>query len=402
MSISSSATGLRPGVVTSTTRPTTPYLGQLIFQTDTGTMHNWDGAAWQFLAPTQQRNVLYNGAMQVAQRSNSVASITTNGYYTADRWRHNPTSFGTWTDSVENDAPTGSGFRKSLKVLCTTADASPASTDEHWVSQLLEGQDLQAFKKGTSSAQQFTVSFWVKANVTGTYIFELYDLDNTRQVSKSYTISASGTWEFKTLTLPADTTGAFDNDNATSLYCVFWLGAGSTFNSGTLNTSWASVTNANRAVGQTNLAAATNNYWQITGVQLNVGGVAAPFEFKSYGRELSECQRYYRRYTSSLQSGSYGPFAAGWVKTAGDSTFSFTWGTTFRAAPSVSFSAADTFYVDRANGNGTATALSVQAVNDTGVRVDVTSNTATGTVGQGALWLQEGTDVAFIQASAEL
>ncbi len=297
MSISSSATGLRPGVVTSTTRPTTPYLGQLIFQTDTGTMHNWDGAAWQFLAPTQQRNVLYNGAMQVAQRSNSVASITTAGYHTADRWKMQSPEVvnGTWTQSVENDAPTGSGFRKSLKMLCTTASASPASNNGVQIAQLLEGQDLQAFRKGTSSAEQFTISFWVKSNVTGTHIFELYDVDNTRQVSKSYTISASGTWEFKTLTLPADTTGAFDNDNALSLVAIWWLSVGSGYSSGTLNTSWASVTNANRAAGQTNVAAATNNYWQVTGVQLNVGGVAAPFEFKSYQQELRECLRYFQR-----------------------------------------------------------------------------------------------------------
>lgn len=241
------------------------------------------------------RNVLYNGAMQVAQRGTSTASITTTGYYTADRWKSDFSSLGTWTQSVENDAPTGSGFRKSLKMLCTTADASPAAGDYHQLYQVLEGQDLQAFRKGTSSAQQFTISFWVKANVTGTYIFELYDADNARQVSKSYTISASATWEFKTLTLPADTTGAFDNDTAASLYCVFWLGAGSNSTSGTLNTSWATLTQANRAVGQTNLAAATNNYWQVTGVQLNVGGVAAPFEFKSFERDLQECQRYYEK-----------------------------------------------------------------------------------------------------------
>jgi hypothetical protein len=258
-------------------------------------MHNWDGAAWQFLAPTQQRNVLYNGAMQVAQRNTSVASITTPGYYTADRWRTDIATMGTWTNSVENDAPTGSGFRKSLKALCTTADASPAASDVCCIQQLLEGQDLQAFRKGTSSAQQFTISFWVKSNVTGTYIFELYDVDNTRQVSKSYTVSSSGTWEFKTLTLPADTTGAFDNDNALSMYVIWWFGGGSTFTSGTLNTSWASVTSANRAAGQVNVAAATNNYFQVTGVQLNVGGVAAPFEFKSFERELGECQRYYEK-----------------------------------------------------------------------------------------------------------
>ena len=313
MSISSSATGLRPGVCTSTTRPTTPYLGQLIFQTDTGTMHNWDGAAWQFLAPTQQRNVLYNGAMQVAQRGTSTASITAAGYHTADRWKMQSPEVvnGTWTQSVENDAPTGSGFRKSLKMLCTTASASPASNNGVQIAQLLEGQDLQAFRKGTSSAQQFTISFWVKSNVTGTHIFELYDVDNTRQVSKSYTISASGTWEFKTLTLPADTTGAFDNDNALSLVAIWWLSVGSGYSSGTLNTSWASVTNANRAAGQTNVAAATNNYWQVTGVQLNVGGVAAPFEFKSYERDLRECQRYYYAPSNAGGGGSDGAIIGG-------------------------------------------------------------------------------------------
>lgn len=295
MSISSKATGLRPGVCTSTTRPTSPYTGQLIFQTDTGTMHNWDGTTWQFLAPTQQRNILYNGAMQVAQRGTSTASITAVGYYTADRWRFSPSGLGTWTNSVENDAPTGSGFRKSFKALCTTADASPASGDYLFLTQILEGQDLQAFSKGTSSAQQFTLSFWVKANVTGTYICRLIDLDNSRQICKSYTISASATWEFKTIMFDADTTGAFDNDNAGSLQVQWWLAAGSDFTSGTLATTWASSVSANIAPGQTNIASATNNYWQITGVQLNVGGVAAPFEFKSFGQELTECQRYYEK-----------------------------------------------------------------------------------------------------------
>jgi hypothetical protein len=239
------------------------------------------------------RNLVYNGAMQVSQRSASVASITANGYYTADRWLASLTSIGTWTQSVESDAPTGSGFRNSLKMLCTTADAAPAASDQLSIRQLLEGQDVQRIAKGTSDAQQLSLSFWVKANVTGTYVVELFDADNTRQVSESYTVSASATWEKKTIALPADTTGAFDNDNAGSLICLFWLAAGSTFTSGTLNTSWASSTNADRAVGQTNLAAATNNYWQVTGVQLEVGPVATPFEFKSFGQELRECQRYF-------------------------------------------------------------------------------------------------------------
>ena len=239
------------------------------------------------------RNVVINGAMQVAQRGTSTASITTGSYYTADRFAMSISTLGTWTQSVENDAPTGSGFRSSLKMLCTTADASPSAADVLTINQPIEGQNLQQFAKGTASAKQFSVSFWVKSNVTGTYIVNLYDADNTRSVSASYTISVSATWEKKTITFPADTTGAFDNDNALSMYCFFTLGAGSNFTSGTLNTTWASATDANRMVGQTNLASATSNYWQVTGVQLEVGSVATPFEFEQISTTLAKCQRYF-------------------------------------------------------------------------------------------------------------
>ena len=241
------------------------------------------------------KNLIINGDMQVAQRATSVASITTNNYYTADRFGTNVTTLGTWTQSVENDAPTGSGFRKSLKMLCTTADASPAAGDYIVFLQRFEGQNLQQIAKGTSSAKELTLSFWVKANVTGTYIVGFYDNDNNRSVSKSYTINASATWEKKTILIPADTTGAFDNDNAASLYLEWFLGAGSNRTSGTLQTSWGSYVAANYAVGQTNLAASTNNYWQITGVQLEVGSTATEFEFLPAQVELALCQRYFQK-----------------------------------------------------------------------------------------------------------
>jgi hypothetical protein len=186
-------------------------------------------------------------------------------------------------------------LRNSLKVLCTTADAAPAAGDLVIIGQSLEGQDVQRIAKGTSSAQQLTLSFWVKSNVTGTYVAYLGDTDNTRQVGAQYTVSASATWEKKTITFPADTTGAFTNDNGESLLVRFWLAAGSNFTSGTLRTAWTSSTNADLAVGQTNLAAATDNYWQVTGVQLEVGPAATPFEFKSFAQELRECLRYYEK-----------------------------------------------------------------------------------------------------------
>lgn len=248
------------------------------------------------IRPPMFKNLLINGDMQVAQRGTSTASITAGGYLTADRWAFYVGTQGTWTMSVENDAPTGSGFRKSTKVLCTTADASPAAGDYIIFQQVLEGQNVQQIFKGTSSAKELTVSFWVKANVTGTYVINITDLDNTRAVAKSYTVNASATWEKKTITFPADTTGVFDNDNAGSLRFTFWLGGGSNYTSGTLQTSWGSEVLANTASGVTNLASATNNYWQVTGVQLEVGSTATDFEFLPADIKLRQCQRYYEEY----------------------------------------------------------------------------------------------------------
>jgi hypothetical protein len=233
--------------------------------------------------------------MQVAQRSTSVTGITGNGYNTADRWTLTLSGLGTWTQSVEADGPTGSGLTKSLKMLCTTADNSPAAGDVLRVETYLEGQDLQRIKKGTSAAEQVTLSFWVKSNVTGTYVAFVYDEDGNRVCAQSYSVSASATWEKKSITLPADTTGALNNDNGRSLFVSFVLGAGSNFTSGTLQTTWGTYSAANTAVGQTNLAAATNNYWQVTGVQLETGPVATPFEFEPFEATLRKCQRYYQK-----------------------------------------------------------------------------------------------------------
>ena len=239
------------------------------------------------------RSLLYNGAMQVAQRGTSQASITTTGYYTADRWQTGCTTLGTWTQSVETDAPTGYGLAKSLKMLCTTADASPAASDTVFVQQSLEGYDVQRLAKGTASAQTMVLTFWVKSNVTGTYTVLIYDNDNNRSVSKTYTVAASATWERKEITIPADTTGAFDNDANASLLVRWNLGLGSTFTSGTLQTTWGTYANSTVGAGQTNVASATNNYWQVTGVQLEAGSVSTPYEFLPFGDELRRCQRYY-------------------------------------------------------------------------------------------------------------
>lgn len=241
------------------------------------------------------RNVIINGAMNVHQRATSQTSVNgVSGYYTADRWKFETTSStGIYTQSVENDAPTGSGFSKSLKMLVTTANTTLSAGEIALMVQYFEGQNLQHFVKGTSNAKKFAIQFWVKSNVTGTYTCTLRDEDNIRSVSFLYTINASDTWEKKTAIIPADTIGAFDNDNAGSMRLSFCLMAGSDFTSGTLSTTWASTISANLHVGQTDLSAATNNYWQITGVQLEPE-VVTPFEFEPYETTLRKCQRYYQ------------------------------------------------------------------------------------------------------------
>jgi hypothetical protein len=240
------------------------------------------------------RNIIINGDMSIAQRGTSTASITSSGYYTVDRFQTIITNLGTWTQSQDTDVPTGQGFATSLKMDCTTADASPSASDVLYLSQIIESQNLQYLKKGTANAKSLTCSFWVKSNKTGTYIVGLQEFQNTRYIANSYTINSANTWEKKTITFAGDTTGTLANDNSASLYLQFYLGAGTTYSSGTLATSWESTTNANRAVGQVNLADNTANNFYITGVQLEAGTTASDFEFLPHDVNLQRCQRYYQ------------------------------------------------------------------------------------------------------------
>jgi len=287
------------------------------------------------------RNIIINGDQSIAQRSTSVSSITGTGFYTLDRFKTSMGTAGTWTQSQSTDVPTGQGFANSLKMDCTTANGSLSSGSSLAIQQGIEGQNLQYLKKGTSSAESLTLSFWVKSNKTGTYIAELFDGDNTRQASQSYTISSANTWEKKTLTYAGDTTGAFGNDNGNSLSLNFWLVAGTNFTSGTLQTSFTSNTNANRAVGQVNLADSTSNEWYITGVQLEAGTSASDFEFLPVDVNLQRCQRYY--YLVASGSGVNINFVS--YNTASNTTSRVFLPTTMRANPTLDITTGTNYYI---------------------------------------------------------
>ena len=251
--------------------------------------------------PLGRRNILINGDFGIYQRAQQVTGLgAASEYYTADRWRIEGASgiSGRFTMTAGTEAaPPESNVTTSLKLDCTTADTSLAAGEYLILQQLVEGQNLQHVKKGTSGAKQLTVSFWVKSETGNfTYIVELYDADNTRQVSKSFSVTSS--WSKVEITFPADTTGAFGNDANVSLYCQIWLAAGSNFTSGTLSETWTSSTNANRAVGVSNFYSSTSNELYITAFQLEVGEVATEFEYLTKQESSMLCYRYYYKMTN--------------------------------------------------------------------------------------------------------
>tara|TARA_R100000329_G_C7589079_1_gene208918 strand:- start:66 stop:1142 length:1077 start_codon:yes stop_codon:yes gene_type:complete len=245
-----------------------------------------------------RRNLFINGKMQIAQRAATATGQTGTGFHTVDRWEFVASSAGTWDISQSTTVPSGEGFAHSQKLDCTSADSSLSAGDYLIWRQKIEGINLQHLKYGTSSAEKLTLSFWVRSAKTGTYIVEFYNNNSAgiKLQSQSYTISSANTWEKKTITIDGDTGLAFQNTTDGELLMYWWLAAGSNYTGGgSLNNSWnSSVANNTRAVGVVNLADSTSNDWYITGVQLEIGENATPFEHISYAEELRDCERYYQ------------------------------------------------------------------------------------------------------------
>ena len=256
-----------------------------------------------------RRNIVINGAMEIAQRGTSATGKGASSFFQLDRFRqnHNGNSAGRYT--VTRDGSSGSvhdGFTKSLKLACTTADTSIGATERFFIEYPFEGRDLQQFRKGSSDAKDFVVSFYAKANGNFTYVVGFYDNDNNRTVSRTFSVTSS--WQRFTINFGADTSGAFDNDNALSLQLRFYLHAGSNYTSASLQTSWNAVNNAATAGGMTSsFYSSTSNTFFLTGVQLEVGdkgdgtSTATPFEHRSFYEEHTLCSRYYRNIGRIMQ-----------------------------------------------------------------------------------------------------
>ena len=254
------------------------------------------------------RNILINGAATVHQRGNQA---TTNGgsVYFVDRFNvfHNSAA-AVANLQQSTDTPSGQGFGNSMLIDVTTADTSIAAGEIAVLRQILEGQNLQQLKYGTSSAESLTLSFWVKSPKTGVHICELYHNASTAKTqSQSYTVSSANTWEKHSVTFSGDTAATLDNDNQYTIAVQWGLFAGTSYNGSTLQTTWANLSDqTKRFAGQVNLFDSTSNNFYLTGVQLEIGDVATPFEHEDFATTLRKCKRYYEILDSDIYPSKYG------------------------------------------------------------------------------------------------
>jgi len=321
------------------------------------------------------RNLIINGAMNVAQRGTSAAGLTDGGepYQTIDRFRFVEQGSPTYALTMSQSSTAPAGFANSLKLDITTAQGSLAVADALAVDTLIEAQNLQQLAYGTSSANTATLSFWVRSNKTGTYVVYFYQYDDDRATTHSYTINSADTWEYKTIVVPADTVGIIDNNNDRGIAVRWVLASGTNYTSGTASTAWAADVAANRYAGlNVNLADDTANEWYLTGAQLEVGSTATDFEHRSYGDELALCQRYFAvlQDTTAAYAGGFG-FCNSTTKTK----VCFPLGVALRANPTVNVTAAT---IDIRNNATNTAASSVSAAIAQGTNLYLDVNAASG------------------------
>ena len=334
------------------------------------------------------RNRLINSAMVIDQR-NAGASVTpADGAYTLDRWRAGASAASKFSVQQSSVAPAGFNF----SMLCTSLSAYSVGTNDNFeMFQYIEGFNTADLAWGTASAQAVTLSFWVRSSLTGTFGGAINNSAFNRSYPFSYTISAANTWEQKSITIAGDTSGTWLTNNGTGLIFCICIGAGAT-RSGTAG-SWSGTWFAS-ATGATSVVGTNGATFYITGVQLEAGTVASPFERRDYGRELIMCQRYCFK---MAPTSNYGPYGMGHGVNTTDFRVFIKTAQTMRAQPTLSFTAASGFLWSFGN------ALSAISAAEYGVDGFSVSCTTTGVAANGGYLLTSNNNTtSSITASAEL
>jgi hypothetical protein len=303
------------------------------------------------------RNRIINGDMRIDQR-NAGAAVTASGSYPVDRFTMTNSTDGSFSAQQDTSAPVG--FVNSLKVTTTTADTSLTTTQYFAIRQKIEGFNVSDFGFGTANAKTVTLSFWVRSSLTGTFGGSIANSAATRSYPFTYTISVADTWEQKSVSIAGDTTGTWLTTNGSGVQVFFGLGAGPD-RSGTAG-AWNSNNNVS-ATGAVSVIGTLSATWQITGVQLEAGSAATPFEHRLYGQELALCQRYYTIFRCGT---AYGRVLSVAVGTGSSSLIRPTVQLPVRmraAASSVDYGGALYWYNGTAS--GAVSAVSIDSANDT-------------------------------------
>tara|TARA_S200002703_G_scaffold65857_1_gene56956 strand:- start:429 stop:1577 length:1149 start_codon:yes stop_codon:yes gene_type:complete len=353
-----------------------------------------DGLQMPTAGPLSNRNMLINGSMVIDQRnSGTVADTTGASYLSCDRWSYVYAAASKFTAQQTTTTPVG--FYKSLQ-LTSSAATSPTSTNAYIVKQIIEGNNIGHLNFGGANAKTITLSFNVKASVTGDYSVAITNGANSRSYVTTFNVTSTG-WEYKTITISGDTTGSWANDNTAGLAVKFDLGSGTDFETATTD-AWQSgdFLRTSSSVKFIGTNAATFN---ITGVQLEVGSKATPFEHENYGQTLAKCQRYYLRVTAHTTNGRMATAGNGSVSGCFPTLFL---PTTMRAQPSVAVSSFGHFTTEGIAGGGTqvCTGVGFNAASSNAITLNVSASggNSSATGGQ----LLANTTAAFLELIAEL
>jgi len=318
-----------------------------------------------------RKNIIINGAMQISQRSTSeTGKGASDGYFTLDRFKiaNGATSAGRYTMS-QSSVTDLEGFSNALKIDCTTADTSIAADEALILQQNIEGFNVQQLKATSTTTRAFTLSFYAKSNASRAIASELrFSSGTNRQASKLHTIGTS--WARYTFTVPAASSTQIDNDNSNQMQVNFWLHAGSTFTSGTLSATFEASNNANRAAGIGSIFASTDNTLEITGIQLEVGSQATPFEHRSFGEELALCERYFQVYGANS---TYVPIANGISYSTTQARIFLVYRKPMRATPAIG-SVTSLILTDRSTYDLTVTGISISGASDLGMTMNITNS----------------------------
>jgi hypothetical protein len=337
------------------------------------------------------KNKIINGACVIDQR-NAGASVGTPNGYTLDRWQVLQSVTGKIsTQQNQGSVTPPAGFANYLGITSLSA-YSVLSSDYYLLLQNIEGFNVADLDWGTANAKTITMSFWVRSSLTGTFGGALTNQSN-RSYPFTYTISASNTWEYKTITISGDTTGTWNKTNSTGLQVILGLGAGATY-SGTAG-AW-SGSYVFSATGATSVVGTNGATFYITGVQLEVGSTATSFDYRPFGTELQLCQRYYEQVTYDLG----GAIVTGQAIGTDRALANLGWTVIKRSSPSVSITGTVQVWNSTA-GAYTSNSVSFTDASVNNVRIDCQSVNTSPLVAGNAAMIYPNTDV-ILKASAEL